>query len=140
MKNKIYHSIFLLFLIVGQINVMVPRCDATSYEIKEMTPEIKAALDSRRDRFDLLRGFKEKGIIGEDNKGYVQLLSDNGEAKRIVDAENEDRRFIYEKIVEQNNLPKDALATVEKVFAQVQRDKANPGDKIQNDDGQWINK
>ena len=43
-------------------------------------------------------------------------------------------------IVEQNDLGEGALATVEKVFAGVQRDKASAGEKIQDASGQWTAK
>ena len=57
--------------------------------------------------------------------------------KAVVMAENADRKFIYKAIVEQNNLGEDALATVEGVFAGVQRDKAASGDKVQDAAGNW---
>ena len=111
-----------------------------SYDIKEMTPQIKSALESRRNRFEMLRAFKERGSIGENNSGYVTLLVDDPEAKALVGEENNDRRLIYKTIVEQNNLSADALATIESVFAQEQRERANPGEKIQEAGGRWITK
>ncbi len=113
---------------------------AASYDIKEMTPEVKAALDGRRSRFDELKSLKAQGAIGENNKGYVEVLKSEGAAQSVADAENRDRRFIYTTIVAQNGLPEGALGTVETVFAQVQRDKAGAGDKIQDASGQWTAK
>ena len=109
------------------------------YSIKQMTPAVESALESRRNRFDQLAGFKAKGVIGENNQGYVEFLGGDNSAKALADAENNDRRIIYQTIAEQNDL-KDAIATIEKVFAQVQRDKAQSGDKIQAEDGQWVSK
>ncbi len=109
------------------------------YSIKQMTPAVEAALESRRNRFDQLAGFKAKGVVGENNKGYVEYLGGDDAAKALVEAENSDRRVIYQTIAEQNDL-KDAIATIEKVFAQVQRDKAQSGEKIQAEDGQWGSK
>jgi len=113
---------------------------AASYDIKEMTPEVKSALDGRRSRFDELKSFKAQGTIGENNKGYVEVLKSDAAAQSIADAENRDRRFIYQTIVAQNGLPENALSTVETVFAQVQRDKASVGDKIQDASGSWAAK
>ena len=107
------------------------------YDIKEMTPEVKSALDNRRARFDELKQLKTKGIVGENNHGYVESLGNDSSARSLVDSENQDRRVIYQAIEVQNNLT-GASAAIEKVFAQVQRDKANPGDKIQNEDGSWV--
>lgn len=125
----------VLFLAVSLTNVF-----AASYDIKEMTPAVKASLDARRSRFEQLSSLKSQGKIGENNSGYVEVLSGGDGAGDVVNAENKDRKFIYHAIVEQNGLPEDALATVEKVFAQVQRDKAAAGDSIQDESGNWIKK
>lgn len=112
----------------------------TAYNIKEMTPEVKSALDGRRERFDQLRALKDQGAIGENNKGYVEVLGGDGQAQALANAENKDRRFIYQTIVAQNNLPFDALSTIETVFAQEQRERAKAGDKIQDAGGNWVTK
>lgn len=111
-----------------------------SYDIKELTPAVKASLDARRGRFEQLSSLKSQGKIGENNRGYVEVLSGGGDAGEVADAENKDRKLIYSAIVEQNGLPADALSTVEKVFAQVQRDKAAAGDSIQDESGSWVKK
>lgn len=110
-----------------------------AYDIKEMTPEVKSALEGRRGRFEQLRELKAKSVVGENNRGYVEALGSDADAKAVVDAENSDRRLIYKTIEQQNNLS-DALSTIEKVFAQVQRDKASAGDKIQDESGNWVTK
>ena len=137
---RIVNVILLICLVTGTMILRsTPGFAESQYKIKEMTPQVQAALDARKSRYDQLKDLKEKGIIGENNHGYVQALSDDPEAKALVEAENKDRRLIYKTIEEQNNLT-DAMETIEKVFGQVQRDKANPGDKIQEDDGQWVTK
>ncbi len=127
-----------LLAILFALALSVPSVLAASYDIKEMTPEVKSALDGRRNRFDELKSLKAQGAIGENNQGYVEALKTEGQS--VVDAENRDRRFIYTTIVSQNGLPADALGTVEAVFAQVQRDKAASGDKIQDVSGSWTTK
>lgn len=106
------------------------------YDIKTMTPEIKQALESRRDRFDQLRELKKKGVLGENNRGYIEVVVAAKDAEKIADQENSDRKLIYLAIVEQNHLG-GSLDVVEKVFAQVQRENAMKGEKIQNENGQW---
>ncbi|MBL8012839.1 MAG: YdbL family protein [Candidatus Omnitrophica bacterium] len=113
---------------------------AASYDIKEMTPEVKAALDARRGRFDQLASLKAQGAVGENNRGYVEVLKDMGPAQSVVASENQDRKLIYNTIVKQNDLPANSLTTIEKVFAQVQRDKAASGDSVQNESGAWTKK
>jgi len=97
-----------------------------NYSIKEMTTKVEQALDGRRNRYDELSVLKASGIIGENNQGYVEVLKEGKEVQSLVDAENQDRRVIYQTIAEQNDLM-DARKTIEKVFAQVQRDKAQSG-------------
>lgn len=131
--------LFLVAAFIFSMNQFNSVCADPKYNIKEMTPEVKSALEGRRDRFENLGSFKAQGMIGENNKGYVEALSANAEVTALVEAENKDRAVIYKTIEEQNNL-QNALATIETVFAQEQRERANAGDKIQNPDGTWVTK
>lgn len=137
---KTPQSIFKIVFVMLMAVVCHLNAWAVSYDIKEMTPEVKAALDARRGRYDQLAAFKSQGLVGENNRGYAEALNSPEVVGDAVDAENSDRKLIYKTIVEQNGLPADALPTVEKVFAQVQRDKAAPGDSIQNESGSWVKK
>ena len=109
-------------------------------QLKTMTPEIQRAVDARRGRYDALKKYKGQGLVGEDNQGHVAVLTGGDEAQGLVSAENQDREVIYRAIVEQNNQPADAIATVRAAFAEVQREKAEPGEKIQLTSGQWQTK
>jgi uncharacterized protein YdbL (DUF1318 family) len=109
------------------------------YQIREMTDELKTALENRRQRYEALKAMKGRGLIGENNRGYLDVLSDQEGAQRLTSEENRDRRTIYEAIAEQNDLTQ-ASGTIEKVFAQVQRDKAETGEMIQMENGQWTKK
>ena len=113
---------------------------AQSYNIKEMTPAVKSALDSRKARFADLKSFKGQGLVGEDVRGYVAALGGGSDVKAVVAAENRDRKLIYTAIVDQNGLGSGALDTVEGVFAGVQREKAASGEKYQDEQGDWVTK
>jgi uncharacterized protein YdbL (DUF1318 family) len=126
---------FMIFALVCAAAVSLPA--QATYDIKEMTPAVKSALDGRKARFADLKEMKSKGMVGENNRGYVQKLGGGKEVDALVSAENKDRKAVYEAIVEQNKLGSGALATVEKVFAGVQRGKADPGDKVQDASGRW---
>ena len=132
-------GIFVISTCMALGNFNLPVVSAEQYDIKEMTPEVKTALESRKDRFEELRQLKASGVVGENNRGYVEALLNDAAAKTLVDAENQDRKTIYQTIEQQNNLT-DALGTIEKVFADVQRGKAGPGDKIQDESGSWTAK
>src|SRR3990167_1086879 len=121
MFKKLWISVIAGLLILTCQNVYSEK----KYSIKEMTPEVQTALENRRDRYEKLAELKAKGIIGENNQGYVIVLVENKEAQDIADAENKDRKIIYNTIAQQNGLM-DALQTIEKVFAQEQAERANP--------------
>lgn len=129
MKSLMMCFLMLLF--------SLPVWAQAKYSIKKMTPEVQQALDSRRERYNELQQLKKSGDIGENNQGYVEAMSDK--AKSVANAENNDRKTIYRTIAEQNGL-EGALDTIEEVFAKVQREKAEAGDKIQNEKGEWVTK
>jgi uncharacterized protein YdbL (DUF1318 family) len=110
------------------------------YDIKTLTPDVKSALDARKARFSDLKMLKAKGVVGENNRGYVEALGGAADVKSLVSAENVDRKALYAAIVVQNELGDAALSTVEGVFAGVQRDKAVAGEKVQDLAGNWITK
>lgn len=128
-----------IFIILAAALIPSSSRAEAKYSLKEMTPEVSAALDARRSRFENLADLKSKGMVGEDNRGYVKALVSAPEVEAVVEAENKDRAVVYTTIAGQNNLAAE-MATIEKVFAEVQRDKAKPGEKIQDANGQWVTK
>lgn len=111
-----------------------------NYDIKHMTPAIQQALQNRQDRYSEIQKLKAEQKIGEDNEGFLKDLSNTAEVDRIVKDENRDRATIYGAIVEQNNLGPNGWGQVKKVFSEVQREKARPGDWIQEPSGKWLQK
>lgn len=118
-------------------------------ELKFMTPEVEKAISNRGGRLDSIEELMKKNCIGENNRGYVEYRACPAcekepqlveEAKRLIKEENQDRLIIYQTIVEQNNLSKDSLSLVEKIFSQVHQKNAPSGAFIQQDDGGWIKK
>ena len=61
--------------------------------------------------------------------------------ENLVKEENEDRLVIMSRIIETNEtLSPTDLPRVHKMFAALNRDKALKGERIQLDNGQWIQK
>ncbi len=116
-----------------------PTLQASQYDIKEMTPEISQAIKNRQARYAELQTLKQNNKVGETNQGYAADLG-NASAVSIVAAENRDRKVIYHAIANQNNLGPSGFKTIEKVFAEVQREKASAGESIQLADGTWSTK
>lgn len=90
---------------------------AATYDIKEMTPEIQAAISGRQARYAELQAAKQAGAIRETNDGLVSG------AEPLASAENRDRLVIYQAIANQNNLGPDGLAIVQKTFAEVHQER-----------------
>jgi uncharacterized protein YdbL (DUF1318 family) len=118
--------------------ITVPAWAEGPYHIKNKTPEIQNAFEQRKARSEDLHALKAKGVLGEDNHGYLKVFENSGES--LANSENKDRRVIYEAIVQQNNLGPGNLGQVERTFAEVRRDKARPGDRIQTPSGDWTTK
>lgn len=136
------HKHILSFLVLGSIlgAGVISDANAQAYNIKTMTPQVERALESRRGRYNDLSLLKARGAVGENNRGYIDVLDPaNSDAKALANAENADRKVIYETIAEQNGLSGE-MGTIEKVFAQVQRDKAQIGELVQDENGSWIKK
>ena len=131
--KKIMMFVLLIVMVSGM-------AFAQAYDIKEMTPAVKSALEGRKARFSELKALKAQGIAGETNRGYVEALGGDKTAAKLAEMENKDRRVIYEAIVVQNDLGVRALTTVEGVFAGVQREKASVGEKVQDASGTWMSK
>ncbi len=112
---------------------------ATSYDFKEITPDVQKAIKGRQSRYQEIQSLKKSGVIGEDNQGYVAVVK-SGQASSLISAENEDRKTIYTALASQNNLGSQGIAQVQKAFAEVQYDKASSGEMVQSADGAWKKK
>lgn len=134
MSMKILPASVLVFLFV---------CSsvwASEYHIKEKTPAIQQAFSNRKARFHELRQLKIEGVVGENNRGLLEVRVNTPAAVSAVNAENQDRIIIYQAIVDQNNLGPGGMTQVQQAFADVRRDKAKPGDLIQSSSGEWAKK
>ncbi len=106
----------------------------------EMTPELQQAIDSRKERYAKVKEFKAQGAIGEDNQGHVAALGGGAEVETLAVEENRDRETIYAAQAKQKGLPPDEIGTIRSAFAEEQRDRAEPGEKIQFPSGEWATK
>ena len=133
-KNKLFLGFFLFFLSISFVS------QAAQYDLKEITPEVQQAISSRQSHYNKLQDLKAAKIIGENNKGYVEVRQSSGDADSLASAENQNRKTIYRAIADQNGLGSEGLNVIESVFAEVQRDKARSGDLIQLPSGEWTSK
>lgn len=126
-------------MMVLSILCVSAQVSAQGYSLKEITPQVQKALDARKARYDRIEKLKKNGMIGENNRGYVATLEMNKAAAQLVDEENQNRRVIYYAIAEQNGLERKE-EIVEKVFAEIKREKARSGAMVQLETGDWVRK
>lgn len=95
---------------------------------------VKARLEQRLPKIDEL---KAKGVVGENNRGLMELRGGDADAGDVVAAENRDRGIVYAEIAKQTR------TTVEQVGRARARQIAGasaPGVWLQKDDGSWYRK
>jgi uncharacterized protein len=134
--KRIWLAISFAVLILGPLT----SAEAARYDLKTMTPAVERAITNRQNRYSDLQALKSQGAVGENSRGYVEALSDAAGVQAVVQAENQDRKVIYQTIAEQNNLGSSGFAVIETIFGEVQREKARPGESIQNPTGEWVKK
>jgi uncharacterized protein YdbL (DUF1318 family) len=67
---------------------------------------------------------KSQGLIGEQPNGYLGLVVNNAEAKKLIDDINAKRKAQYAQIAERNNID---LHVVEKLAGEKTINKTKPG-------------
>ena len=90
-----------------------------------------------KQRLPVIVELKAKGIVGENNQGYLAFVTGQTSDNALVASENKDRKAIYAHIAKQQNT---SLALVEKRRAITLAERAVPGEFIQNTAGAWIKK
>ena len=88
------------------------------------------------DRLPVIRALKAKGVVGENNTGYLEFRGPKQHAD-VVAAENEDRRTVYAAIAQQQGT---SVAVVgQHRAAQIAR-KARSGEWLEDAQGKWYRK
>lgn len=118
--------------------------------VAEIPPGKKEAIRAmQRQEFnrDDIQMFKQTGVAGEGNDGAL-IFFDNEKtlkdpkfksfAQAIIKEENEDRLKILKRTIATNEaFAEGDLPKVRKIFASLNRDSAQPGEKIQQENGKW---
>ena len=107
---------------------------------------------------DDIADFKKLGWVGENNQGLVEPFDmdkkqvpdplkefaerfTRKEFESIVQEVNQARQVIMQRVIDMNeNLRESDLPKVQRIFAGLNAEKADIGDKIQDEQGAWIQK
>ena len=88
-------------------------------------------------RLPVINEYKSQGVVGENNKGFLQVMGIDGEWSQVVAAENSDRKMVYQAIAAKTGA---SLETVGSRRALQIRESAATGTWIQTNDGKWVKK
>ena len=116
-----------MILVFGVIGFFVIRVTAFADDIK----------DRMKNRLPVIKQLKAQGIVGEDNKGYLQFVGGNKAKTDVVAAENKDRKTVYSAIAKQQGTTAELVG--KRRALQIAK-RANKGEWVQDASGKWIQK
>ena len=88
-------------------------------------------------RLPVIQELKQKGVVGENNQGFLAYRTNDKAHQDVVDAENADRRKVYQAIAKQQ---KTTVEVVGQRRALQIAQKAKNGEWLQAADGKWYRK
>lgn len=96
--------------------------------------DIKARMKSR---LPTIAQLKSEGVIGEDKNGYLGFVTSKKKEVEIVEAENSDRKKVYNAIARQQETSAELVG--ERRGKQI-ADRAKSGEWLQDEAGKWYKK
>lgn len=90
-----------------------------------------------KDRLPAIVELKNRGIIGENNRGYLEFIGDNREEEAMISEENRDRSAVYDAIAKQQG--SEAETVGQRRAIQI-AERAGTGDWLQDENGNWYQK
>ena len=95
---------------------------------------IKARMKAR---LPMILELKAKGLIGENFDGYLEVIGNHKENEDVIQAENSDRRQVYEAIAKQQGTTAELVGR--RRALQIAQN-ANSGEWLQEANGKWYQK
>ena len=96
--------------------------------------DIKARMKSR---LPTIAQLKTEGVIGEDNQGYLGFVTSKEKEEEVVQAENSDRKKVYNAIAKQQGTSAELVG--ERRAKQI-AERAKSGEWLQDESGKWYKK
>ena len=126
MKSSFFRGLALtIFFLVGVVGV--------SFGAEDLNA-VKGRMEQRLPQIDQL---KAAGVVGENNRGMMELRGGDVDAGDAVAAENRDRGIVYAEIARQTRT---AVEQVARHRARQIAAASAPGVWLQKDDGSWYKK
>ncbi len=124
------HRSYLFILLAAGFCLL----SVSSLAVAESAGDIKARM---LERLPVINDYKAQGTVGENNKGFLQVMGIDGEWSKVVAAENNDRKTVYQAIAAKAGAPAETVGA--RRALQI-RESAAPGTWIQGKDGKWVKK
>ncbi len=88
-------------------------------------------------RQSTVASLKEKGVLGENNRGLLEVRQNEGDADRVAADENRDRGIIYAELAKKTGASPDSVgrARAKQIAAN-----SRPGVWVQDEAGKWTKK
>ncbi len=97
----------------------------------------KAIKQRMIERLPVIKSLKDQGIVGENNKGYLEFVGQKKDKADVINAENKDRKLVYDAIAKQQGT---TVEVVGKHRAIQIANKSRPGEWLQDAAGKWHKK
>lgn len=98
---------------------------------------------------DDIREFKRKEYVGENNRGFLEIMTKGEEAdsltrkriEQVVEEENRDRSVLYERVLAlHQQATAEGDSTVQALLADLSQNKTESGTWIETANGEWVRK
>jgi uncharacterized protein YdbL (DUF1318 family) len=88
-------------------------------------------------RIPTINALKDKGTIGENNRGFLEFRTGDKSQQKLVSEENQDRKSVYAAIAKKQQVD---ITLVGQRRAKQIRDMGGKGHWFQKPDGSWYRK
>lgn len=119
-------KMIMIVLVIGAVSA-----------VQALGADLGAIKGRMKDRLPVIKALKVKGLVGENNQGYLEFLGKGRENESVVAAENTDRKTVYEAIAAQQNVD---IGVVERHRAAQLRENAEAGMWLEDANGNWYRK
>jgi uncharacterized protein len=120
---------------------------AQEADINVSNPAIRALKESIKTRSDSIKPFMDRGHVGISQDGLLTIRGTEGlnlrqraEIQQLVEAENRDREALYSEIAKANNISRESVPKIKRIFAKSWIDQARSGWWVQDAQGNWSKK
>ena len=100
-------------------------------------PSAQEIRDRMIARLPDIKALKAKGLVGENNRGFLEFIGQQKEKQDLVAAENQDREKVYQAIAGQQGTTAELVGKHRAIQI---ADKAQPGEWLQDANGKWYQK